>query len=481
MSTSSQDFVLSALRSRLGSAHVLTDPDAVAPYLVEERGLYKGSAVAVVRPGTTEDVAFVVRACSEAAIPMVAQGGNTGLVGGGVPYGGIVISLARMNRIRDLDPINASITVEAGVILSELQDAAEKAGFLFPLNYASRGSARVGGAVSANSGGIAVLAYGNTRDLILGLEVVLADGSVWKGLKALRKNNAGYDLKHLFIGSEGTLGVVTAAVLKLFPRPKSRAVGFAGLASARGVLELFAKLRQRADRDLTAFEYVQPFGLEAVLKNIPGTVRPLGGQHGAYAVIEFASTRPDADMNAEMEAALADAIEDGLVEDATIGVSEAQNTALWSLRELLTEAQAFEGVSVKHDVSVPLSRMADFVERATVACEAAMPGVRVCAFGHVGDGNIHFNLSQPLGMDKNIFFASWEAFNNIVHDIAHEFDGSIAAEHGVGLIKRDELPHYSDPVSFALMRKIKAALDPKDLLNPGKVIALSDNPPAAIP
>ena len=280
---------------------------------------------------------------------------------------------------------------------------------------------------------------------------------------------------------EGTLGIVTAAVLKLFPQPKSRSVGFVGLASARAALDLFAHLRQHADRDLVAFEYIQPFGLEAVLKNISGTVRPLAGQHGAYVLIEFASTRPGADTSAEMEAALADAIENGLVEDATIGASEAQNLALWALRELMTEAQAFEGVSVKHDVSVPLSRVADFLEKASAACEAAMPGVRVCSFGHVGDGNIHFNLSQPFGMDEETFFDAWEQFNRITHDIVQEFNGSIAAEHGIGLMKRDELQYYSDPVVFELMHKIKTALDPHDHLNPGKVIALSDNPPPAHP
>ena len=473
--------LLEALRARLGAAHVLTAPSDLDPYLVESRKLYRGSALAAVRPGSTEEVAFVVEACAAAGVAVVAQGGNTGLVGGGVPHGGVVLSLARMNRIVSLDPVNASIVVEAGAILADVQDAADAAGLLFPLSYASRGSARIGGALACNSGGIAVLAYGNARDLVLGLEVVLADGRVWNGLKSLRKNNAGYDLKHLFVGSEGTLGIITKAVLKLFPKPASRTVGFVGLPSARVALDLFARLRKRADRDLTAFEFIPPVGLDMVLRHMPGTVRPLAGEHGAYALIELASARPDADTRAELEAALSEAIEDGLVEDATLGASEAQNLALWALREHLSDAQGYEGGSIKHDVSVPLSRLADFVEEASPACEAAMPGLRVCAFGHVGDGNMHFNLSQPIGMDKATFLAAWADFNRIVHDIVTEMGGSIAAEHGVGLIKRDELQHYGDPVALDLMRAIKAGLDPNDRLNPGKVVALSADPQPALP
>ena len=475
------DTLLEALRARLGAAHVLTAPSDLDPYLVESRKLYRGSALAALRPGSTAEVAFVVEACAAAGVAVVAQGGNTGLVGGGVPHGGVVLSLARMNRIVSLDAVNASIVVEAGAILADVQDAADAAGLLFPLSYASRGSARIGGALACNSGGIAVLAYGNARDLVLGLEVVLADGRVWNGLKALRKNNAGYDLKHLFVGSEGTLGIITKAVLKLFPKPASRTVGFVGLPSVRVALDLFARLRKRADRDLTAFEVIPPVGLDMVLRHMPGTVRPLAGAHGAYALIELASARTDADTRAELEATLSDAIEDGLVEDATLGASEAQNLALWALREHLSDAQGYEGGSIKHDVSVPLSRLADFVEQASAACEAAMPGLRVCAFGHVGDGNMHFNLSQPVGMDKAAFLGAWADFNRIVHDIVIAMDGSIAAEHGVGLIKRDELQHYGDPVALDLMRAIKAGLDPQDRLNPGKVVALSADPQPALP
>jgi FAD/FMN-containing dehydrogenase len=464
------DGLLDALRARLGAAHLLTAAEDVEPYLAEQRGLYRGRALAVARPGSTEEVAFAVRACAEAGVPVVAQGGNTGLVGGGVPRGGLVLALTRMNRVRAIDPVGATATVEAGVILQDLQDAAEAAGLLFPLSYASRGTARIGGGLSTNAGGVQVLSYGNARDLALGLEVVLADGRVWNGLRSLRKDNAGYDLKQLFIGSEGTLGIVTAAVLRLFPRPRSSAVAFAGLASPERALALFAELRARCDRDLTAFEVMPPFGLDLVLTHMPGAVRPLAGAHGAYALVEIASARPDADTRAELEAALAAALESGIVEDAAVGASEAQNRALWSLREAMPEAQKRAGASIKHDVSVPLSSLPAFLAEASAACEAAMPGIRVCAFGHFGDGNIHFNLSQPPGMDRDAFLAEWERFNRIVHDIVHALGGSIAAEHGVGLLKRGELARYADPVGLDLMRRLKAALDPDGILNPGKVV-----------
>lgn len=462
--------LLAALAARLGPSHVLTAEADLDPYLVETRGLYRGRALAVLRPADTQEVAFCVRLCAEAGVPVVAQGGNTGLVGGGVPAGGIVISLVRLAAVRSVDTIGATIAVEAGVTLSEVQAAADAAGMLFPLSLASEGSCRIGGNLSTNAGGTAVLAYGNARDLVLGLEVVLADGRVWNGMKALRKDNAGYDLKHLFVGSEGTLGIITAAVLKLFPKPLSRAVGFVGLASPRAALTLFAALRRSAGNDLTAFEVIPPFGLEIVLRHLPGARRPLAGEHGTYALVEISTTRPGADAAAELESALAQAIADGTVADAALGASEAQNQAFWALRENLSEVQRKEGGSIKHDVSVPLGRLPDFLERATAACEATMPGLRVCAFGHFGDGNIHFNLSQPVGMDRAAFLAEWSRFNRIVHDIVDELGGSIAAEHGIGLIKREELERYGDPVALDLMRRLKVALDPEGILNPGKIL-----------
>jgi FAD/FMN-containing dehydrogenase len=473
--------LLESLTARLGAAHVLTEAGDMAGYLVESRGLYRGSALAVVRPRDTEEVAFVVRECAAAGVAIVPQGGNTGLVGGGVPYGSIVLSLQRLDRVRDVDPVNATLTVEAGCTLKSVQDAAEAADSLFPLSLASEGSCRIGGNLATNAGGTAVLRYGNARELVLGLEVVLADGRIWNGLKGLRKDNTGYDLKNLFVGSEGTLGVITAAVLKLFPRPRARVTAFVGMASPADALKVFDRLRKEAGEALTAFEYMPRFALDIVLKHARGAVRPLAGDHASYALVELTSPRQDADLQGVLESALGTAIEEGLVEDAAIGASEAQNRALWHLREMLSEVQGFEGGSIKHDVSVPVSRVAEFVEVASAACEVAMPGVRVCPFGHFGDGNIHFNVSQPVGMDKAAFLAEWDRFNRIVHGIVQAMNGSISAEHGIGLLKRDELAHYKDPVALDLMRSLKAALDPHNILNPGKVVAVGGDLPVAMP
>ena len=473
--------LLGRFAERLGPAHVRTEADDIALHLREERGLYRGRAHAVVRPGSTEEVAFVVRECAAAGVPIVPQGGNTGLVGGGVPYGGVVLSLHRLNRIREVDAVNATMVVESGCVLADVQKAAAEAGLLFPLSLPSEGSCRIGGNLATNAGGTAVLRYGNARELALGLEVVLADGRIWNGLTALRKDNTGYDLKNLFMGSEGTLGIITAAVLKLFPGIRSRATAFVGLASPGDALKLFERLRASAGAELTAFEYMPRFALDIVLKHSAASVRPLAGQHESYALVELASPQPDADLANVFEEVVGAAIEDGLVADATIASSDAQRRALWDLRERLSEVQRYEGGSIKHDVAVPVSRVAEFVEQATAACEAEMPGVRVCAFGHFGDGNIHFNLSQPAEMPKNAFLATWETFNRIVHDIVRTMHGSISAEHGIGLIKRDELRHYKDPVALELMVTLKRALDPTNILNPGKVLSLGEGLPDAFP
>lgn len=473
--------LLETLVARLGAAHVLTAAADMAGHLVESRGLYAGAASAVARPKDTEEVSFVVRACAKAGVPVVPQGGNTGLVGGGVPHRGVVLSLTRLDRIREVDPVNATMTVEAGCILKSVQDAADAADCLFPLSLASEGSCRIGGNLATNAGGTAVLRYGNARDLVLGLEVVLADGRVWNGLKGLRKDNMGYDLKNLFVGSEGTLGLITAAVLKLFPKPKARVTAFVGCASPHRALEVFERMRRAAGDQLTAFEYMPRFGLEIVLKHGVGMVRPLAADHDSYALIELSSPQEGADLQGHLEQVLGPAIEDGLVEDATIGASEAQNRALWALRENLSEVQRYEGGSIKHDVSVPVSRVAEFIEVATKACEAAMPGIRVCAFGHFGDGNIHFNLTQPVGMEKAAFLGQWGRINRIVHDFVQAMNGSIAAEHGIGLIKRDELRLYKDPVALDLMHTLKRALDPQNILNPGKVVAIGDDLPDSLP
>ena len=399
-----------------------------------------------------------------------------------MPFDALVLSLAKMNRIRGLDAPNATLTAEAGVVLADVQAAAADAGFLFPLSLASEGSCRIGGTIGSNAGGTAVLRYGNMRDLVLGLEVVLADGRVWNGLKALRKDNAGYDLKHLFIGSEGTLGIVTAASLKLFPAVRARTVAFVGAADPAALMTTFERARTRFGASLSAFEFLPRFGLEMVLRRQPGTADPLADPHAWYALIEASSTSDESGLDAAMEDALGGALEDGLIADATIAQGEAQARALWSLREALSDAQGFEGGSIKHDVSLPLSALPGFLERTAALCERELPGLRVCAFGHLGDGNVHFNLSQPVGMEKAAFLALWRVFNRIVHDEVVAANGSIAAEHGVGLIKRDELAHYKDAVTMDLLRAVKAALDPRDLLNPGKVVAMPGrSAPPALP
>lgn len=469
--------LIQALRAGLGEGAVLTQAEDMGGYLVESRGLYRGEALAVVRPRDRDEVALVVRECARTGIPIVPQGGNTGLVGGGVPHGGIVLSLDRLQRIRDVDPLNATITVEAGVILKSVHEAADEVGYFFPLSLPSEGSCRIGGNLATNAGGTAVLRYGNMRELTLGLEVVLADGRIWNGLKGLRKDNTGYDLRDLFIGSEGTLGIITAAVLKLYPKPQARGTAFIGCTSPGQALRLFERLREGAGDQLTAFEYMTEFGLEIVLKHRSAAVRPLSDRHHSYALIELSSPQKDADLQGRLEAILGGALEEGLIDDAVISASGAQSQALWALREDLSEVQRLEGGSIKHDVSVPVSRVAEFIEAASKACEAEMPGIRVCAFGHFGDGNIHFNLSQPVGMDKAAYLAEWERFNRIVHDIVHGMNGSISAEHGIGLIKRDELPHYKDPVALDLMRSLKKTLDPQNILNPGKVVAIGESRP----
>lgn len=462
--------VLDSLHAVVGERGWVGDPAEIAPYLAEERGRFHGACAAVVKPASTDEVAAVVRICAEAGVAVVPQGGNTGLVGGGVPDGGVVLSLARLNRIRDVDPLNRTITAEAGVILSELQAAARDASALFPLSLGAEGSCRIGGNLATNAGGINVVRYGNARDMVLGLEVVLADGRIWDGLRALRKNNTGYDLKDLFIGAEGTLGIITAAVLKLYPRPRVEETALVALPSVEAALTLFQRTNQAAGDVLTAFEFFSRRCFEFCLAHVPGVVDPFAEAHACYALIKLSSARPDDPLRDALEGLLAEAFEQGEVSDAVVAASEAQAGALWRIRESIPEAQKAEGGSIKNDVSVPLSQVPVFIERASAAVEAEMPGIRVVAFGHFGDGNIHFNLSQPVGAERAAFLAEWDRFDRIVADIAAALGGSFSAEHGVGRLKRADMSRYKSPVELDLMRAVKRALDPADIMNPGKVV-----------
>ncbi len=462
--------VLGAIREAAGPGGWIDDADQMEPYLIEERGLYRGTCAAVVRPASTEAVADVVRLCAQAGVPVVPQGGNTGLVGGGVPDGGIVLSTARLDRIRAVDPLDHTMTVEAGCVLADVQAAAGEAGALFPLSLASEGSCRIGGNISTNAGGVAVLRYGNARDLVLGLEVVLPDGRIWDGLRSLRKDNTGYDLKHLFIGAEGTLGIITAAVLKLFPRPRVRETALAGAATPENVLELFSRTRAACGDTLTAFETMARICLDFTIKHVPGVTDPMDAPHAYYALLELTSPRAGEALREALEAVLAKALEDGVIADAVIAASETQAGELWRIRETLPEAQKHEGASIKLDVAVPVSRVADFISRATRLVEGELPGIRAVAFGHLGDGNIHFNLSQPEGADAQEFLGRWDQITRLVLDLAGDMGGSFSAEHGIGRLKRDDLRRYKSAVEVDLMRALKRALDPKNIMNPGKVV-----------
>lgn len=461
------------LRTILGETRVLTSEAERAPYELDWRGRYKGKALCVVLPGSTEEVAAVVRACCAHDVAMVPQGGNTGLVGGGVPREGgneVVINLSRLKRIRAVDPANNTITVEAGCTLAAVQAAAMEHGLLFPLSLASEGSCQIGGNLAANAGGVHVLRYGNTRELTLGLEVVLPDGQIWNGLRGLRKDNTGYDLKHLFIGAEGTLGIITAAVLKLFPLPQARVVAWVALSGAAEAVNLLGSVRGACGERLSAFEIVGRSALELVLKNIHGSVDPLRDQASCYALIELSDPAAEADLQTALQEMLAREMDAERIGDAVLSANDAQARALWGLRENISEAQRIEGISIKHDVSVPVSRIPEFLERAETVLRQAYPDVRIVAFGHCGDGNLHYNLSKPATSDNAAFIAQTSVVNRIVHDIVASLDGSISAEHGLGQLKRDEIKRYKSPLELDLMRSIKQSLDPRGLMNPGKML-----------
>jgi FAD/FMN-containing dehydrogenase len=467
--TKINETVLKRIEASAGAGGSTRDPSEIAPHLKEWRELYRGTTPLLVRPRTTEEVAAVVKVCAETKTPLVPQGGNTGLVGGQVPFGEVLISLSRLNKIRRIDPADNTITVEAGVILADVQRAAADADRLYPLSLASEGSAQIGGLLSTNAGGINVLRYGTAGEHVLGLEVVLPDGRVLSDLKRLRKDNTGYHLRQLFLGAEGTLGIITAAVLKLWPRPSAITTAFVALSRLDAIIPLLNHMQAASGGLVTAFELVPRIGLEFVVAHANGARDPLPNQHDWYALIEITSGSP-VPLDPMLEDALGAAAEAGLVVDAAIAKSETQRSDLWVLRDQLSEVQKFEGGSIKHDVAVPVSEIANFIREAMEAVARACPGIRPVPFGHVGDGNVHFNLSQPLGADKTVYLARWQEINDIVHGIAHRYGGSISAEHGLGFMKREEIPRYKSAVEMDLMRALKKTLDPDNIMNPGKVL-----------
>ena len=457
--------VMSRLKAILGEGGWSTDPARLAPKLLEWRDRWTGVTPLLVLPKTTAEVSAVVGICGQAGIAITPQGGNTGLVGGQIPQGEVLLSTERMRAIRDLDAFDDVIVAEAGLPLAAVHEAALSVQRRFPLGLASEGSATVGGVVSTNAGGTAVLRFGPTRDLVLGLEAVLPNGEIWNGLKRLRKDNTGYDLKQLLIGAEGTLGVVTAASLKLFPLPASKATAMVGLANPQAAINLLVQAKEAAGSGVEAFELMGRRGLDFVLKNIPDQRDPLAGVHPWYVLIELAAGTPGAAETA-MERLLSKALESGLIADAVVAQTVTQAKALWSLRENQSPGQKPEGATWKHDVSVPVSQVATFIDRASEAMLAFAPGCRITAFGHVGDGNIHYDVIRPDGGEDAVHSAKREAGSRIVHDIVADLGGSISAEHGLGTMKTDEARRYKSPVEIAALTAIRQSLDPQRIMNP---------------
>ncbi|WP_291838649.1 FAD-binding oxidoreductase [Brevundimonas sp.] len=463
--TSPSPEALAALKAAAGHGGWTEDPSDIAPWLTEWRNRWSGNTPLMLTPRSTEEVARLVTICAEHRVAIVPQGGNTGLVGGQIPYGEVLLSTRKLRAVRDVTPLDDAMTVEAGVTLLEAQQAATAAGRRFPLSLASEGSATIGGVISTNAGGTQVVRYGMMRDLVLGLEAVMPDGRIFHGLKRLRKDNTGYDLKQLLIGAEGTLGVVTAATLKLFPIMRSRATAMVGLETAHAAIELLARAKAETGGGVEAFELMKRIGMEFVLKHIPDTREPLESTPNWYVLIELASGEPGA-ADAALERLLSDAFEAGLIVDAAIAQNDAQRAAFWKVREEQSAAQKPEGGGWKHDVSVPVSRIADFLDEAAVAVEKFEPGARISAFGHVGDGNMHYDVLCPPGVDHAAFIGRWMAGSEIVHDIVARYDGSISAEHGLGRLKTEEARRYKTPLEVATMQAVRAAIDPLRIMNP---------------
>lgn len=461
---------LDRLKQAVGAKGFSEDPAEIAPYLEEWRSKYKGATPLLLKPGSTAEVSAILRICHETGTPLVPQGGNTGLVGGQIPqHGEVLLSTKRLNRIRSIDRSGMTMTVEAGAPLAQVQAAATDAGLLFPLSLASEGSCTIGGNIATNAGGTHVLRYGMTRALVLGLEAVLANGTVLDMMRALHKDNSGYDLKQMFIGSEGTLGVITAATLRLFPKPDVAVTAFAAVPSPAAALQLLGAMQSRTGGMLSAFELIPRIALDLVIRHIDGTRDPLAAPSPWYVLMEATGGR-DANLADSFENGLADAINAGTAGDAVVAKSHGEAASLWKLRESISESQKREGASIKHDIAVPVAAIPDFLTKATQAVLALVPGARAVSFGHLGDGNLHFNFNSPKAGDDPAFLAQWDEVQQTVHDIVKEFGGSISAEHGIGAMKVAALPRYKSHEELDAMRALKAAFDPKNILNPGKLI-----------
>ena len=461
--------LIARFRAIVGDKYAVTEPADVAPYVTEERGLYRGHSPLVLRPGSTAEVSAICKLASSERIALVPQGGNTGLVGGQTPHRGeVVVSTRRLDRIREIDPASNTMTCESGVVLQVAQQKASEVDRLFPLSLGAEGSCTIGGNLSTNAGGTGALAFGVAREMALGLEVVLPDGRIWEGLGALRKDNTGYDLKQLFIGAEGTLGIITAATLKMFPKPRAIESAYVGLKSPAEALKLLSLSQTEAAGTLTSFELLSELAVDFSVRHGIDVRDPLAGKHRWYVLMELSSPRDDA--RAALESILAQAMEDGIVDDAVIAANLSQRQAFWKLRDEMSAAQKPEGGSIKHDISVPVVAVPAFIAEADAAVVKLIPGSRPVPFGHLGDGNIHYNVSQPVGGDTAEFMNRWHEVNELVFDIVLRMGGSISAEHGIGVLKRDELPDVKDKTAIELMRAFKAMLDPNGIMNPGKVL-----------
>ncbi len=465
--------VLQRFAAIVGTEHAISDPDGQRSHLVEWRDKYIGCSPLVLRPRTTDEVQRILTLANEVGIGVVPQGGNTGLVGGQIPFedgSQIVVSLSRLNRVRAVDAAGQTMTVEAGVTLADIRSRADEMGRMFPLSLPSEGTCQIGGNLATNAGGASVLAFGNARSLVLGLEVVLADGRVWNGLRALKKDNTGYDLRDLFIGSEGTLGVITAAVLKLYPRPAEVVTAILAVPTLEAALGVFEAMQARFGGALTAFEFIPAIALDFVTRHSAGMRAPFAERHAWNLLIDVSAGEPEDGTHGRLEAAMAEAMEGGVALDGVMASSGRQARELWRLREEISDSQKHEGGSIKHDISVPIPLIPEFVTRADRIVERLAPGARPVPFGHFGDGNVHYNVSQPRTADKASFLGLWDAMSQEIHALVHALGGSISAEHGIGRMKTGDLERFKDPVELELMRAIKVALDPKGILNPGKLL-----------